>query len=158
MRLDSYCPNITMETILMNTENSNTNKPHKSVLNLQQRLDLESLNKHVALQGLSICYTWKTSLLQKQQTQNKSCNMERWAWITRWFVSRVRNSILYHLCHTKHETIILNPPIHIYINSINKRLVFKIKRRIYARITNTWNHKIFCNTKKLIYKTKNVEN
>ena len=60
MRLDSYCPNITMETILMNTENSKTNKPHKFVLNLQQRLDLESLNKYVALQGFSICYTWKT--------------------------------------------------------------------------------------------------
>ena len=36
-----------METILMNTENSKTNEPHTFVLNLSQRLDLRSSNKHV---------------------------------------------------------------------------------------------------------------
>ena len=39
-----------METIFMNTENSKTNEPHKFVLNLSQRLDLRSSNKHVAFQ------------------------------------------------------------------------------------------------------------
>ena len=48
-----------METILMNMENSKTNEPHKFVLNLSQILELRSLNKHVALQKLSIYYTWK---------------------------------------------------------------------------------------------------
>ena len=43
----------------MNTENNKTNKPHKFVLNLLHILDLRSLNKHVALQNLSIHYTWK---------------------------------------------------------------------------------------------------
>ena len=38
-----------METIFMNTENSKTNKPHIFVLDFPQRLDLRSLNKHVAL-------------------------------------------------------------------------------------------------------------
>ena len=46
-----------METIFMNTENSKTNEPYKFVLNLSKRLDLGSLNKHVALQNLSIYYT-----------------------------------------------------------------------------------------------------
>ena len=32
----------------MNTENSKTNEPYKSVLNLSQRLDLRSSNKHDA--------------------------------------------------------------------------------------------------------------
>ena len=41
----------------MNTENNKTNEPPKFVLNLTQRLDLRSLNKHVALQNLSIYYT-----------------------------------------------------------------------------------------------------
>ena len=40
---------IKMETIFMNTENSKTNKSHKFFLNLSQRLDLRSSNKHVAL-------------------------------------------------------------------------------------------------------------
>ena len=47
-----------METILMNWKNIRTNKPHKFVLNLSQRLDLRSSRKHV-LQNLSICYRWK---------------------------------------------------------------------------------------------------
>ena len=36
-----------METIFMDMENSKTNKPHKFILNLSQRLDLRSSNKHV---------------------------------------------------------------------------------------------------------------
>ena len=46
-----------METIFMNTGNSKTSEPHKFVLNLSQRLDLRSSDKHVALQSLSIYIT-----------------------------------------------------------------------------------------------------
>ena len=52
-----------MDTIFMNTENSKVNEPHKFVLNLSQklnlsqRLDLRSSNKHVALQNASIYHT-----------------------------------------------------------------------------------------------------
>ena len=53
----------------MNTENSKTNEPHKFVLNLSQRLDLRSSNKHVALQNLSIYYTWKN--ISKQYKNDK---------------------------------------------------------------------------------------
>ena len=48
-----------MKTIFINTENRKTNDPHIFVLNLSQRLDLKSSNKHVALQNLSVYYTWK---------------------------------------------------------------------------------------------------
>ena len=40
-----------METILINTENSKTNEPHKFAPNLSQTLDLRSSNKYVALQN-----------------------------------------------------------------------------------------------------------
>ena len=43
----------------MNTENSETNEPQEFVLNLLERLDLRSSNKHAALQNSSIYYTWK---------------------------------------------------------------------------------------------------
>ena len=46
-----------MEKIFMNMENSITNEPHKFFLNLSQRLDLKSSNKHVALQNVTIYYT-----------------------------------------------------------------------------------------------------
>ena len=48
-----------MEALFMNTENSRISEPHKFVLNLSQTLDIRSLNKHVALQNLSIYYMWK---------------------------------------------------------------------------------------------------
>ena len=48
-----------MEAIFKNTENREMNKPHKSVLNLSQRLDIRSLNKHVALQNVSVYFMWK---------------------------------------------------------------------------------------------------
>ena len=43
-----------METLFMNTENIKTSEPHKIVLNLSQRLDLRSSDKHVALENLSV--------------------------------------------------------------------------------------------------------
>ena len=48
-----------METIFMNTENSKANGSPKRILSLTKRLDLRSTNKDVALQNLSIYYTWK---------------------------------------------------------------------------------------------------
>ena len=46
-----------------------TNEPHKFALNLLQRLDLKSLDKHVALQKLSIYCTWKN--IRKHYKNNK---------------------------------------------------------------------------------------
>ena len=58
-----------METMFINRENSKTNELHKFVLNLSQRLDFRSSDKHVALQNLSIYYTWKN--IRKQYKNNK---------------------------------------------------------------------------------------
>ena len=58
-----------METIFMNTEIIKTNEPHNFVLNLSQRLDLRSSNRHFALQNLSIYYTCKN--IRKQYKSNE---------------------------------------------------------------------------------------
>ena len=58
-----------MEAIFINTENSKTIELHQFVLNLSQRLDLISSNENVALQNLSIYYTWKN--IRKQCKNNK---------------------------------------------------------------------------------------
>ena len=61
----------------MNKENRETNEPHKFVLNLSQKLDLRSSNKHVALQKLSIYYTWKNiRKLYKNNTMIMSLNYQ----------------------------------------------------------------------------------
>ena len=78
LRLDNYCPNISMETIFIKTENRKTSASHKFVLNVSQRIDLRSSNKHVAVQNLSIYNTWKNIRQQdkKKKTQNNSSNVE----------------------------------------------------------------------------------
>ena len=45
-----------MKTIYTNAESSKMWEPQKLILNLSQRLDLESSNKHVVLQKLSLYY------------------------------------------------------------------------------------------------------
>ena len=55
----------------MNTENSKANEQHNAFLNLSQRLDLRSSDKHSALQELSTYYTWKNI---RQQYKNKKNN------------------------------------------------------------------------------------
>ena len=51
-----------------------------------------------------------------------------------------------------------NPPIHIYINRINNRLVFKIKDGHKLEPQTPKTMKLFGSSNKLIDKTKNGEN
>ena len=48
-----------METIFMNTENSETNESHRFKLALADKLNLKNPKKNMALVNLSIYYTWK---------------------------------------------------------------------------------------------------
>ena len=57
----------------------------------------------------------------------------------------------------KHETLAAIPPIHLYINRINNRQVFKIKDRYQLELQTPEIMKLFCSTSKLISKTKNGE-
>ena len=117
-----------METIIMNTENSKMNKPHKFFLSLSERLDLKSSNKHIALQNLSIYYMWK-----KHEKYEKYKNNRLKIMAPRWneefelsdgsySVSDIQDYII-----KKHETLTTIPSIHVYINITNNTLVFKIK-------------------------------
>ena len=53
----------------MNTENSKKNRPHKSVPNSSQRLELRSSNKYDALQNSFIYFAWKK--IRQQYKTNK---------------------------------------------------------------------------------------
>ena len=50
-----------MNTILMNSENSKTPKPHILILKLINKLDLRIGKKVITLSNLSIYYTWKNT-------------------------------------------------------------------------------------------------
>ena len=95
---------------------------HKQfVLNLSEKLNLRSSNKHVALQTcLFITRGKKTDSSTKNNklkitvpTQNDESELPD-------------GYIDYIMKDENHETF-ANPPIHIYINKINDRLVLQIK-------------------------------
>ena len=118
-----------METIFMNTENSNTNEKYKIVLNLSQSLDIKSSNKNVALQNLSIYYTWEN--VRKQHKNNKLKILAP-TWYGEfelpnrsYSVSDVQDYVKYII--KKQETLITIPPFHVYINRTNNRIMLKIK-------------------------------
>ena len=48
-----------METICMNSENSETFKSHVLIVKLSDKLDLRRGKKSIALSNVSIYYTWK---------------------------------------------------------------------------------------------------
>ena len=48
-----------MDTIFVNSKNSETSEPHVLILNLTDKLDLRIGEKIIALSNLSIYYTWK---------------------------------------------------------------------------------------------------
>ena len=118
-----------METVFVNTENSKTNEPCKFVLNLLQRLDLKSVGKYTALQNLFIYYTWGN--IRKQYKNNKvkliapTLNDELELPDGSYSVSDIQEYIEFII--KKHETLTAVPPVHVYINRTNNRLVFKIK-------------------------------
>ena len=96
----------------MNTRNSKTNEPHKFVLNLSQRLDLRSSNKHVAIKTLSIHYKWK--YLRKQYKNNK-LKIKAPTW-NGGFELPNGSYCVSDIQDKKHETLSAIPPIHVYIN------------------------------------------
>ena len=48
-----------MDTIFMNSENSETCDPHRLALNLDDKIDSRRSHKYIALSNLIIYYTWK---------------------------------------------------------------------------------------------------
>ena len=67
-------------------------------------------------------------------------------------VSDIQDYIEYII--KKHETLTTIPPIYVYINRINNRLVFKIKDGYKLELQTPETIKLFGGTKKLIDKTK----
>ena len=107
----------------MNTENSKTNEPHKFALNLSQRLDLRSSNKHNTLKNLSIYYTWKN---MKKLYKNNKLKIVTPTWNDEfklpdgsYSVSDIQDYIEYIM--KKHETLTKISPIHVYIHKTNNR-------------------------------------
>ena len=118
-----------METFFINSKNSKTNESNRFKYDLIDKLDLKNLNKNMALGSLSIYYTWKNV---KSTYNNSKFKISAPTWNETfdlpdgsYNISEIQDYIEYII--KKYEAIGENTPILIYANTINNRIVFKIK-------------------------------
>ena len=133
----------------MNTENSNTNEPHRFSLALVDKLNLKDPNKNMALADLSILTHGKNikSAYNNNRfkifapTQNDEFDLPDGSYV----ISDIQDYFKYII--KKHETIADNPSMQIYVNKFKYRIVSKIKTGYKLKL-------LFPETKKLLRSTK----
>ena len=149
-----------METFFMNTKNSKTSESYKFRYNLIDKLDLKNPNKNMALANLSIYYTWKNikSIYKNNKfkisapTWNETFDLRDGSYN----ISKIQDYFEYII--KKHETIGENVPILIYANTINNRIVFKIKTGYKLELLSKETMKLLGSTKDIIDSDKSSEN
>ena len=148
-----------METFFMNSKNSKTNKLHRFKYDLIDKLDLRNPNKNMELASLSIYYTWKNV---KSTCNNNKFKISAPTWNETfdlpdglYNISEIQDYIEYII--KKHETIGKNAPILIYDNTINNRIVFRIKTGYKLELLSKETMKLLGSTKDIIDSDKNSE-
>ena len=149
-----------MDTIFMNSENSRTYEYHVLLLKLADKLDVRRGQKSVALSNLSIYYTWKNV---KSSYNNNSFKISAPTWPEKfklpdgsYLISDIQDYFEFIL--KKHSESVDNPSIKIYVNKIEKRVIFKIKNGCYLELLTPDTMKLLGSTESKITKDKNGEN
>ena len=144
----------------MNTKNSKTNETNRFKYDLIDKLDLKNPNKNMALGNLSIYYTLKNV---KSTYNNNKFKISALTWNKTfdlpdgsYNISEIQYYIEYII--KKHETIDETAPILIYANTINNRIVIKIKTGYKLELLSKETMKLFGSTKDIIDSDKNSEN
>ena len=152
---------IKMETFFMNTKNSKTNESHRFKYDLINKLDLKNPNKNMAIGSLSIYYTRKN--VKSTYNNNNKFKISAPTWNETfdlpdgsYNISEIQDYIEY--ITKKHETIGENEPILIYANTINNRIVFKIKTGYKLELLSKETMKLLGSTEDIIDSDKNSEN
>ena len=149
-----------METIFMNTENSETNERHRFKLDLADKLNLKNPKKNMALVNLSIYYTWKNI---KSEYKNKKFKISAPTWNETFGLPDDSYSIAdiqdyFEFIIKKHETLTENPSIQTYPEKIKNRIVFKIKTSYKLELLTLETMKLLGSTKEVVDKNKDGEN
>ena len=144
----------------MNSKNSKTNEPNRFKYDLIDNLDFKNPNKNMELVKLSIYYTWKNV---KSTYNNNKFKISAPTWNEKfdlpdgsYKISEIQDYIEYII--KKHETISENAPTLIYANTINNRIVSKIKTRYKLELLSKETMKLLGSTKDIIDSDKNSEN
>ena len=149
-----------METFFMNTKNSKTSEPYRFKYDLIDKLDLKNPNENMALANLSIYYTWKNvkSIYKNNKfkisapTWNKTFDLPDGLYN----ISEIQD--YFEDIIKKHEAIAETAPILIYANTINNRIVFKIKTGYRLELLSKETMKFLGSTSNIIDADKNSEN
>ena len=114
-----------METIFINTENSRTNESNKLFYEFTDKLNLKNPNKNIALANLNIYYTWENI---KSAYNNNKFKLSTPTWNDEsdlpdrsYSISDIQDCFEYII--KKQGTIADNPPVQIYINKINHKIL-----------------------------------
>ena len=134
----------------MNTENSKTNEPHVFQLYLTDKHNLKNQNKNMALANLSIYYTCQNINSEYNNnkfkisapTQNDTFDLPHGSYS----ISDIQD--YFEFIIKKHKTLTENPPIQIYPNKINNRIVFKIRTGHRLELLTSETMKLLGSTKK----------
>ena len=147
-----------MDTIFMNSENSRTSEYHLLVLKLADKLDLRRGQKSVALSNLSIYYTWRNV---KNKCINNSFKISAPTWFEEfnlpdgsYSISDIQDYFEYSL--KKHSESVDKPSIKTYVNKIENRVTFEIKKGYYLELLTPVTMKLFGSTESKITKDKNI--
>ena len=140
-----------METFFMNSKNSKTNEPNRFKYDLIDKLDLKNPKKNMALANLSIYYTWKNKFKISAPTWNETFDLPDGSYN----ISKIQDFMEYII--KKHETIGENAPISVYANTINNRIVFKIRSGYKLELLSKEIMKLLGSTKDTIDADKNSE-
>ena len=141
----------------MNTKNSKTSKSYKFKYDLIDKLDLRNPNKNMALDNLSIYYTWKNV---KSTYNNNKFKISAPTWNETFDLPYRSYNISDYIEYIikKHKTLGENVPILIYANTINNRIVFKIKTGYKLELLSKETMKLLGSAKDIIDADKNSEN
>ena len=155
-----YYSHYKMETIFMNTENSNRNESHRFKLDLAYKLSLKYPKKNIALVNVSIYYTWQNI---KSEYNNNKFKISAPTWHDTFDLPDGSDSIAdiqdyFEFIIKKHEALTENPQIQIYPNRIENKIVFKIKNGYKLELLTPETMKLLGRTKKAVDKDKNGEN
>ena len=143
----------------MNTENSKTSQPNRFLYNFTDKFNLKNPNKNIGLANLSIYHTWKniTSPYNNNKfkisapTWNDTFDVPDGSYS----ISALQNYFDYII--KIHETITDTSPILIYVNQINKRIIFKIKSGYKLELLSKETMKLLGSASNTIDKDKNSE-
>ena len=142
----------------MDSENSKISDPQRLLYNLSDIINLKRSDKYVVLSNLTVQYSWK-SIKMSYKNNNFEVSPPTWNEEFKlpdesYSVSDIQEYFDYII--KKHETVIDNPLIRIYVNKEN-RTTFKIKTGYYLEFLTPEAIKLLESTKSKINKDKNVD-